>query len=586
MVACGAPAGEPLPLRADYVDRAGRRALLTSDPTLRRDWYGRPDRRVWAETGSYRASSAKGRCGGGRDVDVSIEGPLNLWGDCVWLLPQTIAPSVAPELTFRGGPGIALAGWTPEDATLELDGDAHHLEAGVFRIPIERAGLHHARVEGVPAHLEVQMRTDEPPDPVRVDHAIVVVIDTLRADRLRPFDATSRVRLPRVEALAEHADVFTRAFATASWTKPAVASMLTGLYPWEHRALTHSASLRDVRTLPEVLGDFGVDTIAISGNGYVSPSFGLDRGFARFMPVGALGRGRLSDEVEVLFETLDEREPSRFFAYLHATDPHSPYAPQPEHLRRFDPEPYHGPIDFADDPMLLRRLNDGELAIDERDRERLRALYDGEVAGLDAAFAALFEGLAQRRLLARTLVVIVADHGEELADHGLWGHGGGRLHRELIQVPLMMWWPGVSAGRRVGAVASQIDVPATVLDAMDLHQDLGSRSARSLRALPPHRFVLFGQRDDRRGVTDGHMTLVRDRDGTMTLFDHDTDPRELHEQARERPRARRYLLQGLAREMALNPTHREPTPRQPPPVTDVDATVASQLQALGYVGDE
>lgn len=578
--ACGAPTGEPLALRPDYVDRAGRRVLLASDPLLRRDWYGRPDRRVWAERGTYTASSAKGRCGGGREVDLAIEGPLSLWGDCVWLLPRTISSDVAPELMFRGGPGITLEGWSG-GALVDIDGEKHRLEHGAFRLPVPEEGLHLARFEGAPATVRVHVQAPSAPPHVAIDNAIVVLVDTLRADRLRPFNPASRVELPRVEALAGHADVYMRAFATASWTKPAVASVLTGLYPWEHRALTHDAHLRDVRTLPEVLGDFGIDTLAISGNGYASPAFGLDRGFERFMPVGSLGRGRLGDEVELLFEELDEREPGRFFAYLHATDPHSPYAPQPQHLRRFDAAPYEGPIDFSDDPMLLRRLNAGEIPLDARDRERLVALYDGEVAGLDQAFAALFEGLAHRQMLANTLVIIVADHGEELGDHGAWGHGGGRLNRELIQVPLMMWWPGVSAGRRIDAVASQIDIQATVLDAMNLHQDLGSRSARSLRALPPHRFVLFGQRDDRRGVTDGHMTLVRDRDGEMTLFDLDADPTQRDERASRSPRARRYLLQGLAREMASNPTHREPRP-----AANIDDTIAGQLRALGYVGDE
>ena len=155
------------------------------------------------------------------------------------------------------------------------------------------------------------------------------------------------------------------------------------------------------------------------------------------------------------------------------------------------------------------------------------------------------------------------------------------LHRELIQIPLMMWWPGVSSGRRVEAVASQIDVAATVLDAMNLHQDLGSRSARSLRSLPPHRFVLFGQRDDRRGVTDGHMTLVRDRNGRMSLHDLDADPEQRRETAGQNQRARRYLLQALGREMAANPTRREPRP-----VAVVDDTMTEQLRALGYVGDE
>ncbi len=566
-----------LPTQSDLVDRAGRRAVEASDPSLRRDWYGRVDNRRWLDRGSYFAASAKTRCGGVGTIE-SIEGPLNLYGDCTMLAPRSMSRLIGREIMVRGGPGVTLQGWT-RGGVLDVAGKEHRVSRH-FRVAVEQPGLHRARIEGRPSTLHVHVTDPVAPPPTTVRNAILVVIDTLRADRLRPFNPDSRVQMPNLELVAQHADVFERAFATASWTKPTVGSLLTGRYPWQHRALTHTAHLRDdVRTLPETLADFGVHTLAISGNGYVSPAFGFARGFDEFSSVGALGRGRLDDEVTLLFEKVDELGPSnRFFAYVHATDPHSPYEPPAALLHQYDPDPYEGPISFENNRTLLRELNRGERSVTPRDVRRLQALYDAEVASMDAAIGRLFRGLAERRMLRDTLVILVADHGEELHDHGGWGHGSGRLHQELVRVPLLMWWPGVSAGRRVDRVASQIDVPVTVLEAMNLEQDLGSPSSQSLRQLPGHRFVLFGQRDSRRGVTDGHLSLVRDRNGQFEFANFDASNEN---DERADAHTRRYLTQGLAHEMGRNRTYSRPNR-----LATVDDALTNQLRALGYVGDE
>ena len=612
------PLGAGQPLGPD-----GQRAMRLDDRTvLRRDWYGEEDVRPWiaAPAGTLVFGSEKGRCWPWSEglsarrlkprrallaLPAGPERPVRLQGDCAWVAPTVNAlpprsedtPRGAAHLSARWGaewvlrppPGARLVGRASAPVRVELGERAHRLPAGAFELPLEPGRLVavRARAEAGTAELALGLaRSPAPsPPPRRVRHAIVLLADTLRADRLAVYAPETRARAPHLGALAREADVYERAYAPASWTKPSVASVLSSIYPWQHRVLTHHSALpAEVPLFTERLRHFGVETAAFVSNGYVSDRFGFERGWDRFVHSADTGRARAAEQVEDLLAWIDGRRDAErpFFAYLHTTDPHSPYEPPADVLARLDPEPYAGPIDFTDDPLLLRRIGRGEVPLSERDRARLTALYEGEVEGHDRALGALVEGLRARGLLDETLLIVTADHGEELFDHGDVGHGGGRVWEELIRVPMVMRWPGVSAGRRVATPASSIDVGPTVLEALGLPTvEYGSPSARSLRALVGHRgprVVMFGRRDSLRGGVDGHLKLVRRRDGSVELWDLDADPGE--RAPREDALGRRWMLEGMAREMAANPTRGGERRR------GVDGDLAAQLRALGYVGDE
>lgn len=594
--------------------------VFALDDRLRRDWYGRADDRLWVpmvDQDALRLGSIKGRCSVGaagvtsrqrkplrvglRFLEARDEVPVRLRGDCAW--------SGAPATPAEGG-GVRLdrdwrATWRiglrdPAELrvrveggplTLEVEGQPHRLAPGEHALPL-RAGAAPARIEAhaeQPATLSLGLvRAQAPvtPAPARVDHVLVLLVDTLRADRLRAYAPQSRVPTPALDRLAADGDVFLDAHAVASWTKPAVASVLTGLYPWQHGAFSHEAVVReDAPLLGEHLRPWGVRTAAFVGNGYVSAPYGFDRGWDHFVPGGSRG-GRVADLSDEYLRWLDahrqEAPEQPTFAYVHAVDPHSPYAAPDSFVRAFDPQDYAGPIDFTDDALLLRRIERGELVPSARDQERLIALYDAEVAQMDRAVGALLDGLAARGLLERTLLVFVADHGEELFDHGSVGHGGLRLHPELVRVPLIVRWPGVTAGRRVRGAVSQIDIAPTVFDALEVAPDgFGAAGARSLRqsaTATDERFVMLSEGRRRVAVTDGTRMLIRGRDGRF--------------EGESEPELRRWMLDAMAREMERHPVRRrtdkvrdvpfdEPVRRAP-----IDQDLAEQLRALGYLGDE
>jgi len=220
----------------------------------------------------------------------------------------------------------------------------------------------------------------------------------------------------------------------------------TGPTPAAHGVLTKSDALSPAaETLAERLQAAGYRTLALVTNGNVSGKLGFRQGFAHMRQ---LLRGPEHSAIGVNAELerwLDATaaDPRPFFAYLHVVEPHGPYTP---------PEPYRGR--FADGVPFalgsrdsLRRLQTSATPPPAASVDGLRALYDAEVAEVDAAFGALRAALEQRGLWGSTAVVVLADHGEEFLDHGRWGHWESNLYDEILKVPLIMWIPNGPHGQ-------------------------------------------------------------------------------------------------------------------------------------------
>ncbi|MBC7172490.1 MAG: sulfatase, partial [Polyangiaceae bacterium] len=275
-------------------------------------------------------------------------------------------------------------------------------------------------------------------------HVVIFVADTLRADRVPPL-ADRRLRSPSLEAHAQGAMVFERAYAASNWTKPSVATLMTGVLPQEHRALTHNARLEESYVLiGERLQEAGFYTAGVVTNGYVSKNFGFGSGWDRMLHSVETSRSRGDLVAADVARVLRERPKDRpLFLYIHTTDVHAPYSPPRRDLAKYDARAYRGPIDFRRNRMLLQEIIDGIIPLGLRDRDRLVALYDGGVTYHDRQFARIRQALERSGILGEALVVFTSDHGEELFDHDSVSHGGYRLHEELVRVPLLVSGPGI-----------------------------------------------------------------------------------------------------------------------------------------------
>ena len=302
------------------------------------------------------------------------------------------------------------------------------------------------------------------------------MIDSLRADHV--ISDSHPDLTPFLAALANHGNVFQNAYAQSSWTMPAVASLWTSRYQSQHGVVvTTSALVETERTLASVLKEHGYITGGFSANGLLQKRLGFGQGFDRYdvyreseappphsgwrkEPGEHLNQRSLAwlDAVST-----EHRAGAPVFLYLQYMEPHFPYEPPEEIFNRFlsrrpnaeQARQAYGDMLFVHrerwehpDPLALQVIED---------------LYAGEVLSCDQTIRALFAELERRELLKNAIVVITADHGEELLDHGDVGHGK-TLYNEVIQIPLLILASNQRERVNIHDLASLVDVAPTVLD--------------------------------------------------------------------------------------------------------------------------
>lgn len=432
----------------------------------------------------------------------------------------------------------------------------------------------------------VELRTLEHPRPRPAalsgrPNVVVVLNDALRADYLGVYGHTGGTS-PRVDAFAREAVIFEEALAQASWTRPAVATIFTGLTPEAHGVDgVHDTLSRAVPTLAEAFKEAGYGTGAFVANDILSPRFGYWRGF----DVREIKRVPARQVVEAALSWLDT-VPRPFLAYVHTIETHRPYEPELQHWEPFLPP--------GGRPANLRATASRCPDVTPKEMILLRSAYRGEVHQNDAAFGALLDGLSARRLLEDTIVVFTADHGEAFGEHGTCGHST-TLYREALRVPLLIRLPGVK-GRRESSVAQQADLMPTLLalanipgpepiEGRDLSALLLRRTPLAPSGVPLVSHLTYATAD-KAAARLGRFKLVFNRESQpigprLELFDVAHDPEELHNIAEREPIATQYLLAQLEslRQAERILKERRGSGKE----VDLTAEEKEALRALGYV---
>ncbi len=525
----------------------------------------------------YLQVPTEGRLGFG----VAVEGDSQV--------PVNIRIQAEGEPSHELFSGNAEARWT--DRLLSLD----RWEGKVVRLDLVAEGTSKGRV----AWSALQLLTPEakPVERATPKNLVVVLVDTLRADKLKAFDGSSRVKTPVINALAEKGVVFENAQSAENWTKPSVASVLTGLYPVTHGAKTDSAKLPEsALVLSEHLRSQGFRTGSFIANGYVSNKFGFDQGWNHYTNYI---RESKSTEAENVFreagEWIEANRDKKFFAYVHTIDPHVPYDPPAEFLSMYDRRTdYDGQVSARKTPDLLSdaKRNPPRVTFTGSDVRRLKGLHDGEISYHDVYLGKFIQKLKALGVWEDTLFVFTSDHGEEFDDHGSWGHGHS-VYQELLHVPLMFYGKGVPV-RRVPNTVGTVDITSTVTELMGLLPMPGNEG-RSLVPFmdghpTPYPTVAFSDfLDDRRVIRAGRWKLVL-RGINGTLFDLASDPGEQNPLDRNRvPIGMRYcrIMQGQflgADNLTqwLHGTSQQSGASLERENAEMDETTKEQLRAIGY----
>jgi arylsulfatase A-like enzyme len=313
---------------------------------------------------------------------------------------------------------------------------------------------------------------------------ILIHADTLRRDHLNMY-GHGRDTAPFLARVAREGVLFNHAISPASWTKVSTTSIQTGLYPTTHGVSSQNDRLPSAATtIAEVYRAAGYATFATSSVAFTGQYTNLHQGYEELHENGSLSTqgtplsSKTSREyVDRLNEWLGRHREVPFFAYLHVFDPHSPYEPyapyntmwgdearREEHRRQRERV-----TKFIADPVMRgRQLPTCDELIKAGFEPshypgQLRDWYDGSIRGLDAELARLFEHLRRLGLDEGTLVVLTSDHGTEFHDHGRFFHGHS-IYGELINIPLVIRWPGrVASGRAIDEFVQSLDIMPTVL---------------------------------------------------------------------------------------------------------------------------
>jgi arylsulfatase A-like enzyme len=441
---------------------------------------------------------------------------------------------------------------------------------------------------------------------------VLIVLDTVRARNVSAY-GYARATTPHLDALAAEGVRYPAAATPGTWTPPAHASLFTGLFPWQHGAglPDAAAALGDgITTLAEVLSARGYATAAVVANPTLGAASQQGQGFRHydvrasrrvlpsFLPLPYrvwrfLARGSVVPDLmewtpmpwrsaEVITDSaarwLRQRPASQpYLLFVNYMDAHTPFTRPPGFADRWPGRVRGWPWRGLPGTMETSRV----VALDAVEQGHMMALYDGSLSSLDHHLGRLLDLLRALPGYDDTWVVVTADHGEMLGEHGRLGHDC-QLYEEVLRVPLVIRAP---RGVRLPAPDPEhplelVDVAPLLLDALGL-PPLPATSAVGTR---PETLAMGTCACARRhpamhaeqvaALVEGHLKYLEE-DGRGRLFDLSADPGEALDLGPRRP-------DDMARLRARLQSWRATLVRVAPPAVAEEGEKNEALRALGY----
>lgn len=419
-------------------------------------------------------------------------------------------------------------------------------------------------------------------------NVVIYLIDAQRADHLQPYGYPIPTS-PNINEFAKSSVVFEKAYCQVTWTRSSVASIQSGLYPSSHLVEDRLDAFPD--NLPNIQSELkkrGYHTYGFITNGNISSLFNFGKDFDDYVRLGEdkdrkeihVQSGELVDTVQEFFKTSSYSQP--MFLYVHATDPHAPYTPEPQFM-------LVRPGCNMNDPDMYGMHSDSARKFTQDEINCMMSLYDSETLRADYNFGRLLKLLKEKGMYDNSIIIVTADHGESFFEHGISGHGKS-LYEPELRVPIIMHFPGNRfAGERIPQNVRHIDLFPTILSSFSypIPPSVQGRSllpmllGRPLKDEPVFSELLLDQYSRMAMVDDGFKLISTAQGAKYELFDLRKDPgetRNLIDEAPVRFEYMRYALNKWADEEA-----RRKAALKKPKGAVLDKETEDVLKALGYL---
>ncbi len=420
---------------------------------------------------------------------------------------------------------------------------------------------------------------------------VLITVDTLRADHLSCY-GYQRKTSPNIDKIAKSGILFTHTLATAPWTSPSMASIMTSLYPISHGVCnkvvkSDKGYRQDVLndkliTIADILKKNGYTTFAAVANVHMRKELGFGQGFDHYYCEGFNNASNIND---VLFSWNDKiRESGKYFLWAHYFDPHDPYSARIPWINDYAEGLEPGVTGLSKMMMTELRKNIPGFREEKDIYEYLLALYDSEISYTDYYIGKLIDSLD---LDNNSLIIITSDHGEEFFEHGSLGHEQ-TLYNELLHVPLIIKLPAAFSElheKTTAEPSSIIDIMPTILGMLDIK--------------PPDVIEgknLFEKKGETRGEKGDYIFSERVVSKAVIhqnrkyiyhyctqkeqLFDILNDPGELNNivnlETANAKKLKNQLLTWVSRSLEVSPIQK---------IVHFDENTEKQLRALGYISE-
>lgn len=427
-------------------------------------------------------------------------------------------------------------------------------------------------------------------------HIFLITIETFRFDHSSAY-GYSRATTPNLARIASEGAIGTRHIVQAPYTRPSLSSMVTSRYPASLGITENIPPLpASATTMAELFASGGYVTAGFVAQFLLSAHYGFNQGFHYFY------NHPNDTNVDTVYGDFlpwsESHLPDNTFVWSHLFDPHGPYRP-PEEFSK----PYEGDAVWQADTQQLKP-GTGKLTGEfipayveepgQAERRQYVARYDGEISYVDARLGKLIDWINAKGIADKSLVIITADHGESMTDHGRY-FAHGSLYDHDLHVPLVVWAPGrVKAGTVLKDRTTHLDLLPTMLDyaGMPIPKNLKGSSLRGAiekgeKAKQPFSVAVVGQGEEEQLAvySDDPLTVFVNLKGEPTeAYELANDPGQLKNLIESRRTDAERIAGAFRTWMAAQLKDDAPKPKPKstpkPKLTDEET---EQLRALGYL---